>query len=103
MHLTIFSFELSLKRLIPLNDHWKVPFLKIVIKEMKPKHFPFCVVKPLTDEVSTSEQKMNPKREHFSCWEKGIIKIYQTVIKERDISYIKLDTWNFLTQQILWN
>ena len=41
--------------------------LGIVIPKMKPKHFPFCVVKPLTDEVSTSEQKMNPKREHFSC------------------------------------
>ena len=58
---------------------------------MKPKHFPFCVVKPLTDEVSTSEQKMNPKREHFSCREKGSIKIYETVIKERDISHINLN------------
>ena len=41
---------------------------------MKPKHFPFCAVKPLTDEVSTSEQKMNPKREHFSCREKEALK-----------------------------
>ena len=74
-------------------------FLEIVIGKTKPKHFPFCAVKPLTDEVSTSEQKMNPKREHFSCLRKTeTLKSIKTV-NARDISFSKL-SWKIFVKDL---
>ena len=73
--------------------------LEIVIGKTKPKHFPFCAVKPLTDEVSTSEQKMNPKREHFSCLRKTeTLKSIKTV-NARDISFSKL-SWKIFVKDL---
>ena len=49
---------------------------------MKQKQFPFCK----TDDISTSEQKMNQRRKYFTCREKESIKIYETAFKKRNIS-----------------